>query len=243
MLKENEHFEPLGKKIKIIVSDIHHFSTDTIILNYFASAKRKDKVIELGTGCGTIPLLMKKDGKTSEITAVDIQSDACDMLNRSIELNNLEGITVINSDLNDLKGKVPFGYFDLVVCNPPYKESGTGILNPEQGKMTARHESMCTMEDIVRTAANLLNFGGRFCMCQRPERLTDAMILMRQYNLEPKRLRFVQQRLSKAPKLFLLEGRRGGKRGFMQTEPALMIENENGDFSTEMLNVYGDYKE
>jgi tRNA1(Val) A37 N6-methylase TrmN6 len=243
MLNQNERLEPLGRGIKIIVSDIHHFSTDTILLNYFSKAKPKDKVIELGTGCGTIPLLMKKECKAQEITAVDIQQDACSMLERSIELNRLENIKVINSDLKDLKGKVPFGYFDLVVCNPPYKQEGTGIHNPNSGKKTARHETMCTMEDIIGTASALLNFGGRFCMCQRPERLTDAMTLMREKGVEPKRLRLVQQRKGKEPKLFLLEGRRGGKKGFMTVEPVLMIEDEQGGFSAEMLEVYGDYKE
>ncbi|MBQ9673604.1 MAG: tRNA1(Val) (adenine(37)-N6)-methyltransferase [Ruminococcus sp.] len=242
MLKKTEHFEPLGNNIKIIVSDIHRFSTDTILLSHFSSPKKSDKVVELGCGCGTIPLLMKKDGKASEITAVEIQPDACDMLKRSIELNSLSGVTVLNSDLKDLKGKLPFGYYNLVVCNPPYKEAGTGIYNPNIGKKTARHETLCTMEDIVSVASRLLNFGGRFCMCQRPERLTDAMQIFRKNNLEPKRLRLVQQRISKPPKLFLLEGRKGGKRGFMTVEPTLFIENASGDFSQEMLDIYGDYK-
>lgn len=243
VLKENEHIEPLGKNTKIIVSDIHRFSTDTILLNYFAKPKSNDKVIELGTGCGTIPLLMKKENKALNITAVDIQRDACSMLERSIELNGFENITVINSDLNELKGKVPFGSFDLVVCNPPYKENGTGIHNPHNSKKTARHEVMCTMEDIIRVSSKLLNFGSRLCMCQRPERLTDMMTLMRTYGIEPKRLRLVQQRLSKEPKLFLLEGRKGGKTGFMKVETTLMIEDTEGNFSQEMLQIYGDYKE
>ena len=243
MLKENEHLEPLGKDIKIIVSDIHHFSTDTILLSNFACPKKRDKVIELGTGCGTIPLLMKKDNRNLEITAVDIQRDACSMLERSVELNCLQNITVINSDLKELKGKVPFGYFDLVVCNPPYKEDGTGIHNPNDGKKTARHEVMCSLEDIIKVSSSLLNFGGRLCMCQRSERLTDLITLMRKYHLEPKRLRLVQQRLNKAPKLVLIEGRRGGKSGFMITEPTLMIEGADGEFSKEMMEIYGDYKE
>lgn len=243
MLNPNEHFEPLGNNIKIIVSDIHHFSTDTIILNYFCNAKKNDKVIKLGTGCGTIPLLMKKDNKANEIIAVDIQEDACSLLERSIKHNNLENVTVINSDLKDLKGKVPFGYFDLVVCNPPYKENGTGLHNPHSGKKTARHEVECSLEDIVKVSSSLLNFGGRFCLCQRPERLTDILVLMRQYKIEPKRLRLVQQRLNKPPKLVLVEGRKGGKRGFMTTEETLMIENSQGEYSEEMLKVYGNYKE
>lgn len=243
MLKSNEHFEPLGKKIKIIVSDVHHFSTDTILLNYFANVRKNDKVIELGTGCGTIPLLIKKDNRGKEITAVDIQEDACSMLERSIQYNRLEGITVVHSDLKDLKGKVSFGYYDLVVCNPPYKEKGTGIENPLTGKTTARHETACSLEDIIMVSSKLLNFGGRLCMCHRPERLTDLLTLMRVYDLEPKRIRLVQQRVNKASKLVLVEGRKGGKKGFMATEPTLMIENSTGDFSPEMMEVYGDYKE
>ncbi len=243
MLKENEHIETLGKGVKIIVSDIHHFSTDTILLSNFSNPKAKDKVIELGTGCGTIPLLITKNNQNQDITAVDIQTDACSLLQKSISLNGFDNIKVINSDFKELKGKVPFGEFNLVICNPPYKEDGTGIHNPDSGKMTARHEVACTLEDIIRVSSSLLNFGGRLCMCLRPERLTDMLSLMRNYHLEPKRLRFVQQRQKKEPKLFLIEGRKGGKPGFMKVLPVLMIEDEKGNFSQEMLDIYGDYKE
>lgn len=130
-----------------------------------------------------------------------------------------------------------------MVCNPPYKENGTGLHNPHSGKKTARHEVECSLEDIVKVSSSLLNFGGRFCLCQRPERLTDILVLMRQYKIEPKRLRLVQQRLNKPPKLVLVEGRKGGKRGFMTTEETLMIENSLGEYSEEMLKVYGNYKE
>ncbi len=242
MLRSNEHLEPLGSGHNIIVSDIHHFNTDTILLADFASAKAVKNAVELGAGCGTISVLLKKNNKAESITAVELQPDACDMLTRTVQLNSIQGLTVLNADLNLLRGQLPFGFFDLVVCNPPYKETGTGLTNPHEGKMTARHETSCTLEDVIRSAGALLNFGGRFCMCQRPERLTDAVYLMRDCGLEPKRLRLVQQRVGKPPKLFLIEGRRGGKRGFMTVEPTLLIEAPNGDFSDEMLRIYGDYK-
>ena len=114
-------------------------------------------------------------------------------------------------------------------------------MNPEEKKLIARHESECTLDDICQAASKLLQFGGRLCMCQRPERLADVMESMRRFDIEPKRLRMVQQRKSKAPKLFLLEGRRGGKRGFLDVLPTLFIEDENGGFSQEMLEIYGDY--
>ncbi len=249
MLKDNEKFEPLGNGVEIIVSDIHHFSTDTILLADFASPKTSDCVIELGTGCGTMPLLWIREKAKKQITAVDIQKDAIDMLNRSINHNiengieNAKCITPLCADLKALKGKCEFGHYNVVVCNPPYKLSGSGITNPDNQKLLARHEESCTLDDICQTASHLLQFSGRFCICQRPERLADVMESMRKFSIEPKRLRLVQQRLNKEPKLFLLEGRYKGNRGFMQVMPTLFIENEQGDFSDEMKQIYGLYKE
>ena len=114
--------------------------------------------------------------------------------------------------------------------------------NPEDKKLIARHETECTLDDICQAASKLLQFGGRFCVCQRPERLPDVMESMRRFDLEPKTLRLVQQRLDKQPKLFLLEGRKGGKRGYMETMPTLFIEDGSGDFSDEMMKIYGNYK-
>lgn len=243
MLKENEHFEPLGGGIKIIVSDIHHFSTDTILLADFSRPKPGCKAVDLGSGCGTIPLLWLRDNKNLTVDAVEIQPDAADMIKRSAALNSLcDRLNAVNCDLKELKGVLPFGCYDLVACNPPYKLSGSGIVNSDYGKVLARHEQSCTLENIFAAAKNLLQFGGRFCMCQRPERLTDILSLMRKNDLEPKRIRFVQQRVTKPPKLVLVEGRRGGKTGSLVTMPTLFIEDENGDFSQEMKEIYGCYK-
>ncbi|MBQ2604533.1 MAG: methyltransferase [Clostridia bacterium] len=244
MLKSGEHFEPLGSGIEVIVSRENHFSTDTILLADFAAPKKHENVIELGTGCGTISLLWCRNTPPRHITAVDIQEQAADMLRRSTAHNKLdEYITVINKDLNDLKGEVVFGSFDMCAMNPPYKIGGGGIVNPESAKQIARHETMCTLDDITKTAAKLLRFGGRFCICQRPERLADVLMSMRNAGIEPKKMRLVQQRKSKAPKLFLAEGRRGGSSGGMVVMPTLFIENDNGSLSEEMTAIYGDYKE
>ncbi len=244
MLREGEKLEPLGNGIKVIVSKDHAFGTDTVLLAHFSAPKKNDTACELGTGCGTIPLIWSRNGVPEHIDAVDIQEQACSMLNRSVELNDLgDKINVIHSDLLDLAGKVEFSSYDLVVCNPPYKAAGTGIINPEMSHTIARHEFACTIDDIIRVASKLLNFSGRLCMCQRPERLSDLICTMRKYNIEPKRLRFVQQRISKQPKLFLIEGRRGGKPNGLVTEPVLLIESSDGGLSEEMINIYGAYKE
>ena len=241
---KNLHLEPLGGGIEIYVSDSYHFSTDTILLADFSKQTGAKRCADLGTGCGTIPLLWLKNEPRLTVDAVEIQEQACALLQKSIAHNKLENrLTVHCADLKELKGRLPFGAYDLVACNPPYKPEGTGILNPEEKKLIARHESECTLDDICQAASKLLQFGGRLCMCQRPERLADVMESMRRFDIEPKRLRMVQQRKSKAPKLFLLEGRRGGKRGFLDVLPTLFIEDESGDFSQEMLDIYGDYKD
>ncbi len=244
MLKENEHYEPLGKNIKVIVSEKHHFSTDTILLANFSIPKKHDKTVELGTGCGTIPLIWARElGKNLNVTAVEIQDDAYNMIKRSVLINGLgKYITPVHGDLRNLRSKLKYGYYDLVVCNPPYKLNGSGIVNPEKEKHIARHEESCTLDDIVSCAARLLQFGGRLCLCQRPERLCDVIESMRKHHIEPKRLRFVQQRVSKEPKLFLIEGRRSGNKGSLKVEPVLFIEDENGDFSKEIREIYGSYK-
>ena len=240
--------EPLGNGVDVYVSDRHHFTTDTILLADFARVKNGERVAELGSGCGTIPLLMIRNNSLKEINAVEIQDDAVELLRRSIVHNlekgveNAAAIRPIAGDIRNIRELLPAGGMDLVVCNPPYKLAGSGIENPDEGKKTARHEAECTLGDVCAAANWLLRFSGRFVMCQRPERLTDVLSAMRAYDLEPKRLRLVQGRADKSPKLFLVEAKRGAKPGYMDVEPTLIIEDEGG-FTPEMRAIYGCYKD
>ena len=244
--------EPLGGGVEIYVTDAHHFSTDTILLAHFAAVKDGDRVVELGTGCGAIPLLLIRGGAPHgiprSITAVDIQEEAVGLLTKSIAHNLCKGIdragliTPVLGDIREIQTFTKAGETDLVICNPPYKLSGSGIKSPDASKNIALHETECTLDDICKAARRMLRFGGRFVMCQRPERLTDVLSSMRAHDLEPKRLRMVQGRRDKAPKLFLCEAKRGAKPGYMDVLPALIIEDENG-FTDEMKEIYGSYKE
>lgn len=240
--------EPLGSGVRLYVTDTHHFTTDTILLAHFAAVKNGERVVELGSGCGTIPLLLIRDGFPKSIHALELQEDAVGLLRESIRLNLENGIdkaaciTPLSGDLRRIRELLPAGESDLVICNPPYKLSGSGLTNPDASKTTARHESECTLDDICEAARWLLRFGGRFVICQRPERLTDVLSCLRAHELEPKRLRMVQGRADKAPKLFLCEAKRGAKLGYMVVLPALMIEDENG-FTEEMKEIYGTYKD
>lgn len=233
--------EPLGNGFYVYVSGHHTFGTDAVLLNNFAHATAKDKMVDLGTGCGIIPLLSLRDKPLKSAVGVDISKEATDLAQKTKDELGLENFTVVNSDLKDLKGKMDFGCHTLVTCNPPYKAPNAGLKNPDSVIEVARHEVACTLRDIISVGAKLLQTSGRFCICHRPERLAELMALMSEYKVEPKRLRLVCQRKGEEPWLVLLEGRRCGKTG-LRIEPTLYVE-ENGNFSKEMIEIYGVYKE
>lgn len=233
--------EPLGKNFFINVSHHHTFGTDAVVLEYFSCPRKKDSVVDLGTGCGIIPFLMLRDDAVKSAIGVDISEEAIELASKTKEELNLSKFTPICSDLNDLKGKIDFGCHTLVTCNPPYKKSGAGLKNPDSVEARARHEVACSLEDIIRVSGKLLQTSGRLCMCHRPERLSELMKLMSDYKIEPKRLRLVAQRKGEEPWLVLVEGRKGGNIG-LRIEPTLYVE-ENGELSPEMVKLYGAYKE
>ncbi len=239
-LEPDEKIEPLGNNMQIIVSEAHTFGTDAVLLSNFANIKRKDVSCDMGTGCGIIPLIWCK-GDTNKVFAIDIQSKAITQLNKSIQLNSLEGrITAINCDLRSLKGVLPFGEFDLVTMNPPYKPVGTGIESVAECERIARHEVTCNIDDAVSAAAKLLKFGGRFCMCHRPERLCDIIVSMRLGGIEVKRIRFVCEKVNKAPWLVLVEGKRGSKSSVI-VEKNLIMKNDDGSVTDDFRKMFGDY--
>ena len=233
--------EPIGNGYSVWVDNVHTFGTDAILLADFAAPKKTDTAVDLCTGCGIIPMLWAKNQTVGKAYGVEIQPAAAGLFERTIADNKLQSSAfAVNADLKELKGVLPFGEFDLITCNPPYKAPGAGIKNADPAVIIARHEVACTLEDVIASAAKLLRFSGRLCLCHRPERLADIICLMRQYKIEPKRLRLVAKQVGNEPWLVLVEGRLGGKSG-MRTEPMLYIEAD-GDFSKEMKRIYGTYK-
>lgn len=233
--------EPLGKGVFVYVSKHHTFGTDAILLADFANPKN-DTAVDLGTGCGIIPLLWLRGKSVKSVLGVEISKEAADLASSAAAEQGFREFTVLNENLNNLNGKTEFGKYTLVTCNPPYKAPGAGIKNPNGKLAAARHEVECTLRDVVSTASRLLQTSGRFCICQRPERMAEAICLMHEYNLEPKRLRLVAQRKGKEPWLFLLEGKKCAKTG-LRIAPTLYVEDSNGNFSKEMIDIYGSYKE
>lgn len=233
--------EPIGNGKFIYVSDRHTFGTDAVLLADFCNPKKSDVAADLGTGCGIIPFLMLRDGKLKSSIGVDISEEAVELALKTAKEQSFAGFSGVVSDICRLKGKLTFGDKTLVTCNPPYKAAGGGIKAKDGARLTARQETSCTLEDIVAVSAKLLTAGGRLCMCQRPERLSELITLMSKYKIEPKRLRLVSKATGCAPWLFLLEGRRSGKTG-MIIEPTLYL-YENGELSRETVRIYGPYKE
>ncbi|MBC8545635.1 methyltransferase [Clostridiaceae bacterium NSJ-31] len=233
-------FEQLTPELSICVTPDHKFGTDAFLLAHFAGHRRKDLACDLGSGCGIIPLLWFRKDPPRQVYAVEIQPKAIEQLKLTVERNGLHGrLLPVLADLKALDGLLPAGQFDLVTCNPPYKVAKTGILSELDSERIARHEVLCTIRDVCASAARLLKFGGRLCVCQRPERLPDVLEAMRQAGVEPKRLRFVQQREGCAPWLFLVQGKRGAKPS-LQVEKPLIIEGGGRDgFSEELLEIYG----
>lgn len=239
---ENVSLEPLGNGIEIYVSKNHTFGTDAVLLSHFANPKRNDKAVDLGTGCGIIPFLWFRDKAVASATGLEISPEGIALANASKNKNgNPDNLFFFEGDIKTPFEKLKKGEYTLVTCNPPYKATGAGIISESVADKKARHETACTLRDVIAAAAELLKFGGRFAMCQRPERLGEIISLMTEHKLEPKRLRLVCKSEGNEPWLVLVEGRLGSGKG-MRILPNLNI-YKNGQISEEMLQIQGVYSE
>ena len=242
-LNENERIDDLQlNNLKIIQNSKEFcFGIDSVLLSDFAMrAKKCKKVVDLCTGNGIIAILVSaKLPKAKEIIGVELQEYSCELANRSIELNNLQDkITIINKDLLKIKKDIQAGSVDLVVCNPPYKPKGSGIINEKDSKTIARHEISCTLEDIIKEASRELNFGGSFCMVHKVERMTDIFCNMRKHGLEPKRMRLVYPKVGEPANLVLIEGIKQGK-PFLNMEPPIYVYKDKEEYTDQIFEIYG----
>ena len=227
-------FESLGDGIEICISDEHRFGTDAFLLADFAQARHKDICADFCTGSGIIAMLLYKNFKPKLTYAVEIQEKAHEQLKISLEKSGIDSIVPVLGDLKDWRAEKSL---DLITCNPPYKINNTGEKNDSEAVSIARHEMMCTVDDVCKAAKRSLRYGGRLCICNRPERLCDIMTAMRQNGIEPKRLRTGHKNPSCAPWLILVEGRCGGN-NFIQIEKPLYVRSADGGLSEEMNRIY-----
>lgn len=230
-------FEKLGESCEICVTKEHTFGTDAFLLADFAKARHKDIVCDLGTGCGIIAVLMRLRYEPKQVYGVDIQPQAIEQFELTVSRSGLKETYPLLMDLKALTNDAPLGRCDLVTCNPPYKAAKAGIESELSAHKIARHEILCNISDVCAAGNKLLKYGGRLCLCNRPERLADVMCAMRENGIEPKYLRFVSKSANDAPWLFLIEGRKGGG-PFMQVLPQLYISGSGG-ISPELAQIYG----
>lgn len=240
-LKENERIDDLQRNHYRIIQDPDRFcfGMDAVLLSGFARAKEGDQVLDLGTGTGIIPILMEAKTKAAHFYGLEIQPDSADMAFRSVRLNDLTPkIDIITGDIKEADSLFGAASFDVVTCNPPYMTEHHGLTNPKAPKAIARHELLCTLEDVIRVSSKLLKPGGNFFMVHRPFRLADIVVLLRRYRLEPKRMKFVYPFVDKEPNMVLIEANRGG-RARMTVEKPLIVYKEPGVYTDEIYEIYG----
>ncbi len=231
--------EYLGGGIYACVSDEHTFGTDAVLLARFANARKRDKCCDLGTGCGIIPLLWLREKKENSVFAVEIQQNACELVKEAVKINSLEEkLQIVNCDLRLFAENLPMGEFSVVTFNPPYFSKDSGEKSPNESVRIARHEIMSDVFDGARCASHILKYGGRFCVCHRPERLADVFEAMRKSGIEPKKMTLCRRKKGMKPFLVLVEGKKGGKCGLSITEDIIMTD-ENGNY---IDGIYGDYE-
>lgn len=215
------------------------FGMDAVLLSGFARVKSGETCLDLGCGNGIIPLLLSAKTPGKHFTGLEIQPYSADLARRSVALNRLEEkIRIVEGDIKDASSIFGASSFHVITANPPYMTARHGIPNPDEAKMIARHEVLCTLEDVIRESAKLLVPGGRFYMVHRPFRLAEIISLMVQYKIEPKRMRLVYPYVDREPNMVLLEGLRGG-RARMTVEKPLIVFREPGKYTDEITEVYG----
>lgn len=240
-LKDNERLDDLQRNNYRIIQNPERFcfGMDAVLLSGFAKAKKGDHVLDLGTGTGIIPILLSAKTKAEHLTGLEIQEESADMARRSILLNDLQDkIDIITGDLKEAGRIFKPASFEVITCNPPYMTENHGLINPEEPKAIARHEILCTLEDVIAAAASLLKPAGKLYMVHRPFRLAEIITVMNSYHLELKRLRVVYPYVDKEPAMILLEASRGGKSGMVIEKP-LIIYREKDVYTDEMIRDYG----
>lgn len=239
-IKDYERVDDLHRNGYMLIQDPKRFcfGVDAVLLSGFATAKKGDKVLDLGTGTGVIPILMSAKTKAEHFSALEIQPESAEMAKRSVMLNDLQDkIDIIEGDIKKAVEIFKPSSFDVITTNPPYMNFEGGLKNSYDPKTIARHEVLCSLDDVAFAAQRLLKFGGKFFMVHRPHRLTDIMCVLREHKLEPKRIRFVQPYADREPNMVLVEAVRSGK-PMIKVMPTLVIYNSDGTYTQETLDIY-----
>ena len=248
-IRKNERIDDLGiNDLKIIQNKEYFcFGTASVLLANFVKSENSNNVIlDLCSGSGVIPIILSAKKKYKKIFGVELQSEMYDLFDRNIKINNLEdSIISINENIKnikDIRKKITSimekDKIDIITCNPPYKEIGTGLTTNHDVKTIAKCEVMCNLEDIFITSSKLLGKGGKLYLVHKPERLSDLIYFGRKYNLEAKEIRFVYPKINKKPSIVLISYRKDGGNETKVLEP-LIEYNDDMSYTDEIYRIYG----
>ncbi|MCQ2501164.1 MAG: tRNA1(Val) (adenine(37)-N6)-methyltransferase [Lachnospiraceae bacterium] len=239
-IRKGEQLDDLQNGYYIIQAEgAFRFGMDAVLLSGFARVKPGERVLDMGTGTGIIPILLSAKTKGRSFVGLEIQARSADMAERSVAYNHLEDrIQIVTGDIKEAAAIFAPASFDVVVSNPPYMTGQHGLVNPEEAKAIARHEILCTLEDVVSQAAKVLTPRGRFYMVHRPFRLAEIMKVLMQNNLEPKRMQLVHPFVDREPNIVLIEACKNGNPRITVEKPLIVYE-EPGVYTKDVLNFYG----
>ena len=211
---------------------------DAVLLSGFARVKKGETALDMGTGTGIIPILLSQRTEGKHFTGLEIQAECAEMADRSVKYNCLEDrIQIVEGDIKEAAGIFGAASFDVVTCNPPYMIGQHGLTNPHMPKAIARHEILCTFDDVANQAARVLKDRGRFYLVHRPFRLVELMAALTKYKLEPKRMQLVYPYIDKEPNMVLIEACKGGN-SRIQIERPLVVYEKPGVYTKDILELY-----
>ena len=231
LVRDGERLDDLQLGGLEIIQDPNKFcfGVDAVFLSDFARVKPGETVLDMGTGNGIIPLLLSAKTQGRKFTGLEIQQDTAEMARRSVLHNHLEDrIEIVTGDIKEAAEIFKPAFFDVITINPPYMLVDHGLRNPDSARAVARHEVLCSLDDILRESMRLLQDKGRFYMIHRPFRLTEIMIKMNHYKIEPKRIQFIYPHIDREPAMMLIEGVRGAKPR-VTVEPPIIIYDRPAD--------------
>jgi tRNA1Val (adenine37-N6)-methyltransferase len=226
-------------RIKIIQhAEGYRFSIDAVLLAAFSAPMDKERIVDLGTGCGIIPLILGYRHPSVNITGIEVQPELAALAAQNVEANGLKGrITIIRGDMRLLSIQDVSGPVDLVISNPPYRKSRSGRINPHPQRAVARHEILATLQDVTNAAARMLGIGGRFAIVYPAERITDLLTSLRSAGIEPKHIQSVHAKAHDPGRLVLVSGIKGGRPGAAVHEP-LVIYQSNGEYADRIQAIF-----
>ena len=240
-LNEGERVDDLERCGYKIIQDPTKFcfGMDAVLLSGYAYAKRGEKILDLCTGNGIIPILLAAKTSAERIVGIEIQKEAAELAKRSVAANDIaDRVNILCADIKDAPDYLQAGIFDVVTCNPPYMIDSHGIKNPDSPRAIARHEIMCTFDDVARVTSKMLRPGGKMFLIHRPFRLTEIFETLTKYGLEPKRMKLVHPYINREPNMVLIEAGLGGRRRLTVERPLIVYESPNC-YTKEIYDIYG----